>query len=993
MTLHVPAVAAAALLAASPPSRAQLLFHASFDGNSPVATMAAGSPAPVVATALEWADGVSGRAARLSRGGKSALAYAVDGNLRRESGTVSLWFRREGDMADSQQPPSGDGTMRYLLSNPQPAGRAGSGAVILRLHREMLRGDVSDDADSYGQFPASGALDGEWHHIAMAWDGRGMRLYLDGRHHCTRNASYSPMRAAISGGFRFSRIVAFDRFFVGNLDGAEQCGGDIDELRVFGNPLGDDEIAALAAEFQPSGRRASGATSPDYMALYARNGANPYVGACPEIPGVIPAEDLELIDEIRLDSPESVERLRAENRLRTVGGISFGEVGGIPYAELGEERGSRLALRFAAVDDASPIYAFDLDYPDDKMRTIDVTIQGAQDPANDYTMQCGVLAGGEYPSSGGIATHRTVWWRRPGDIAFVVMSAQKRGAPAAVSAVRIWRVKSGTLPPAVATPAAASARRSGSSADDSPARHGCAPRRHVGLYFEDPAIGWDFSVPGGISTPESMGETIDRAIATMRFAGEDLLLYPGAWYQGLIGESYDPRSHAPDFLSGWYVKFDAEGDLGVVPTLNVNNMPVPDGLVTLESMTNGTLHSSPVAIHDTGLPNWGGWHGTPPNFNVAHPEVQSYVLGMVDALVAQGAPHPSFKGLCLHVTRHALLSWGGIESGYNDYCIDAFRDATGIRVPADRADPLRGKASANWLKAHPAEMEAWLDWRCDVLARLYGEIARRLLAARPDLKLWINCCTATYNGQTFSPDPDFVARANRAAGIDPARLEAAAPNLVLSQCVVPADWRCRGHLLPDPARKEALRRLCDSPETYVLPKEATRPWVHQHDRYWESAIGNPARNGGRETLTCDWMTETGWRVTTINPSGASAIRAFVLPLRYDDVLGVSKGGFLIGTYGTEPFIARFARAFRALPAVRMDEFFRQGNVVARKAVVDGRTWGYVVNTDFAVAEVGVALPAGTVDAVTGVSLQGALRLGPYEMIPFVADSENGAMSR
>ena len=965
--------AAAALLALAIPASAQLLFHATFDGDSPVAVEAKGAPEPVEETALEWTDGVSGRAVRLPREGNCILAYAEEGNLSRDCGTVSFWFRCKEIGADPMKLFSGAAPMRYLLSTRFPEGRVGSHAITLRLHRERLRGDVSDDAGTYEQTPVLDALDGGWHHIAFTWNEKDVRLYVDGRRRCSRRASYSPMKAAIAGAFKFSRPATPDRFFVGNMAGADQCGGDIDELRIYGGALGDGEIAALAAEFRPQGRGTAATPHPDYEALYAREGGNPYVGAPADMPGIIPEGDLELVDEIRLDSPEMVERLRREQRLRTVGDIAFGEADGVPYVELGDERGSRLALRFPAVDGPSPLCVFDFDYPDDKLRTMDVTVQSAKNPDEDYTLQCGVATGDEYPATGGIKTHRCVWWRRPGESAFMLMSAQKRGAPAAVAAVRLWRVKSGTLPPAVA-PSAPS-------------------RRHIGLYFEDPAIGWDFSVPGEIATPESMGETIDRAIATMRFAGEDLLLYPGAWYQGLIGESYDPRSHAPDFLSGWYVKFDAEGDLGVVPTLNVNNMPVPDGLVTLESMTNGTLHSSPVAIHDTGLPNWGGWHGTPPNFNVAHPEVQSYVLGMVDALVAQGAPHPSFKGLCLHVTRHALLSWGGIESGYNDYCIDAFRDATGIRVPADRADPLRGKASANWLKAHPAEMEAWLDWRCDVLARLYGEIARRLLAARPDLKLWINCCTATYNGQTFSPDPDFVARANRAAGIDPARLEAAAPNLVLSQCVVPADWRCRGHLLPDPARKEALRRLCDSPETYVLPKEATRPWVHQHDRYWESAIGNPVRNGGRETLTCDWMTETGWRVTTINPSGASAIRAFVLPLRYDDVLGVSKGGFLIGTYGTEPFLARFARAFRALPAVRMDEFFRQGNVVARKAVVDGRTWGYVVNTDFAVAEVGVALPAGAVDAVTGVSLQGALRLGPYEMIPFVADSENGAMSR
>ena len=976
-------LALAALCALAFPAAAQLLFSATFDGDSPVADIAKGAAAPAEAAALEWTDGVSGRAVRLSRARRSILAYAGEGNLDRNCGTVSLWFRRgEGFGLGAVRSLSDIGTMHYLLSNPRLESRIGTHSVILRLHQDNLRGDISDDADSYEQIPARMALDGGWHHVAFAWDDRSMRLYVDGRRGCSYRDDFSPMKAAVSGGYRFSRETAFDRFFVGNQSGADQCDGDIDELRIYGGALDDDEIAALAAEFAPAVRTASGQPrNPDYEALYPREGGNPYVGATAATPGVIPADDLELIDEVRLDSQEAVERLREAERLQTIGGIVFGETAGIPYAELDGSAGNRLALRFPDPGDASPICVFDLDYPDDKMRTMDVIVQTAANGPSDITMQCGVAAGGEYPSSGGIQTHRCIWWRRPGEPALVVMTVRK-AAPAALAAVRLWRVKSGTLPPAVAPSAPrCPVSRSGNSS----ARCGGAPRRHIALYFEDPAIGYDFSVPGCVSTPEAMGETIDRAVATMRFAGEDLLMYPGAWYQGLIGESYNPRTHAPDFLSGLYAKFDAEGDIGIVPTLNVNNMPVPSGLVTPDSMTNGTLHASPVSIHDTGRPNWGGWHGTPPNFNVAHPAVQDYILGMVDALVAQGARHPSFKGLCLHVSRHPLLSWGGIESGYNDYCIDAFREATGAEVPADRADPMRGKAYADWLKAHPVEMEAWRNWRCDVLAAFWGEIARRIRVARHDLKLWVNCCTTSYINQDYALDADFVARANRDAGIDPARLEAAAPNLVLSQCVVPADWRWRGQSL-DPARREMQRTLCDRRETYALLQESSCPWVAQHDRYWELDLRRLAgqKVGNATSLSCGWLQENPTRVSTINPSGASALRAFVLPLRHGDVLGMSKGGFLIGTYGIEPFLARFARAFRALPAVRMDEFFREGAVVARKAIVDGRTWGYVVNTDYDDAEAAIPLPDGATDAVSGAPLTGAFRLGPYEMVSFHA---------
>lgn len=948
------------------PARAGLLFHATFDGDSPVAAEARGAAAPLAARGIGWTDGVKGRAARFSREAKSVLAYDDDLNLRHDCGTVSLWFRSDAPTgAIRNDDPSGFGPMRYLLSSPFQKERKGTHALILRFFQNNLRCDVSDDADSYKHSPATDAFDGAWHHIAWTWDGRSMGLYLDGTPRASVRDDYSPLKEALAsaatGGYRFSRPVAFDRFFVGNQSGGGQCEGAIDELRIYGEVLDSAQITALAAEFSPP-KATAAATVPDYRALYAREGGNPYVGAPAAVPGSISDDDLELVEEVRLDSPEAIERLRAAERLRELGGISFGAANGAAYAELGGKAGNRLALRFADSGDASPLCVFDIDYPDDKARTMDVIVQRAEVASGDYTMQCGVATGGEYPLTGAIATHRCVWWRRPGEAALVLMTARD-GAPAAARAVRLWRVKSGTLPPAAPI---------------------CpSERRHIALYFEDPAIGYDFSVPDEISTPEALGETIDRAVATMRFAGEDVLAYPGAWYQGLIGTGYNPRNHAPDFLSGWYERFDAEGDLGFFPTLNVQNMPVPGGLITPETMTNGALHASPVSIFDTGLPNQGGWHGTPPNFNIAHPDVQKYVFDIVGKLAAQGAPHPSFKGVCLHVTRHALLSWGSLENGYNDYCIDAFAEATGVKVPRDRNDPLRGKACAEWLRAHPEALEKWIDWRCGVVTGFWAEIARRLREARPDLKLWVNACSTSYIKQEWATEPDFVFRANRECGIDAARLTAAIPNLVLSQCVIPADYLWRGRGL-DPARREMQRTLCDREETYALLKDAETPWVAQHDRYWESPIGRG--KDGAKTLSCDWLQECRWRVSTINPSGANALRAFVLPLRFDDVLGMSKGGFLIGTYGMEPHLARFARAFRALPAVRMAEFFRDGAVVARRTEADGRTYGYVVNTDAAPATVEVAgLPAGATDLVSGKPLLSRLALGPYEMLSFVAE--------
>ena len=153
----------------------------------------------------------------------------------------------------------------------------------------------------------------------------------------------------------------------------------------------------------------------------------------------------------------------------------------------------------------------------------------------------------------------------------------------------------------------------------------------------------------------------------MKYCGQNVFCYPGVWYKGLIGEDYNPRSHAPDFLSAWYEKFDKEG-LFFVPNVNANNMEIPAGLVTMDTMTNGALHASPIAIHDTGKPNWGGWHNSPPNFNFFHPDVQAQIERHVDALLGQGAAHPSFKGVCMYLTMHSMkrlqrLRRAGVRQG------------------------------------------------------------------------------------------------------------------------------------------------------------------------------------------------------------------------------------------------------------------------------------------------------------------------------------------
>ena len=150
----------------------------------------------------------------------------------------------------------------------------------------------------------------------------------------------------------------------------------------------------------------------------------------------------------------------------------------------------------------------------------------------------------------------------------------------------------------------------------------------------------------------------------------------------------------------------------------------------------------------------------------------------VDYFLMEGARYPSFKGINLHLTLHCLAWFGDLTCGYNDYAIDAFTAATGIAVPVDRKDPMRGKLYADWIMANAKDQ--WIDFRCRELAKFYKKIAAMIANARPDLRLVLT----SFNGMTFMDDADYrspehTINSARAGGLDP-KYFTDCPNIVLN---------------------------------------------------------------------------------------------------------------------------------------------------------------------------------------------------------------------
>ena len=934
----------------------ELLLHLPFDGTADAA-VARGDGKPLTAKGLAFAPGVKGQALRISDKAGSVLEYAFKGNVLPEQGTLSMWVKREAT-SDARA---------YLFASKTPFdSRIGTGALYLwNPMPGSYRVDTSDDCDAY----VSNAVgeDGDWHHLVFTWNWAGACLWIDGGAEAFDFAgglgfanAYERARQP----YAFSSkgaLDAFKSFFIGSWRGQSRFNGLIDEVRVYSDAVGEKGVKELYAM---AGRPPKKPV--DYAALSAAKGANRHVAAGPD--------ELVLVEEVKLDRA-GVAALKARGgRFDAVGPLAFKTCDGTEFLELGADEFDRLALKFD-LDPAEPHYVFEIDYPDDAMRTMDLIVQNAFNPnynvkpLQDYTMQVGLLVGGDYPNSGRIRTHRCLYWTGHTNAVFEAMTARK-GQNAAVAAVRLYRTKSRKL--------AAAKIREPEKAD--------GWGRTLGWYFEDPAINFDFSVPNYAASPEEAMEMADRAAATMKRQGLNLLAYPQTWYNGWIGNGYNPRNHAPSFAQAFYERFDREG-LGFVPLVNQETRPVPPGSFTYDMIADGTVHDTSLMVWDSGRPG-AGIVRCPSLFNICHPETQAYYERMIERMVADGVSHPSFKGVGFHL-KHSAMGWLGLLSGgYNDYVVESFEKKTGIRVPVDRTDPLRGKKYAEWLKANA--LEPWIRHRCDIVSGFWVRMAAKLRAARPDLKLWLNDIADLDPVIDNFTDPLYNRRMARNAGLDRERLSREAPNVILSQTSLPADYRYThpGWYYTTAADYEHQRVAHTLKDYWDLLYGAPYPAVNIHDRYWESHPGDANRNRDpARRFKAPWFEEVKWRVTTMNAPGPYALEHFAVPLRFTDVLGITKGGFLIGTYGMEEHLVPFAQAFRALPAVVMDTLPGGGAYVRlRQKDFGGKSYFYVVNTGKDSADVTLRLPKGTVDLVSGEALgaTAALKLGPYSLRSFAA---------
>jgi hypothetical protein len=216
------------LLYAELPSSAadkSLLAHWTFDGKSAsVCEDASGNKnSASMPGKIDRIPGVSGTAIGLAGGHKLSIAGKPDFSQTKEI-TMSAWVLPTDLSSYREIFRKEDGNNRVLFSFQ-------NNGTILSLGLN-INGYIECDA---ALNPAT-VLDAKWHHCSATFDGKTMRVYLDGKE--------------IESLYRSGTIKAGGSApgCIGSMNGGECFQGAMDDLRIYNRALSDKEIAELATQ-------------------------------------------------------------------------------------------------------------------------------------------------------------------------------------------------------------------------------------------------------------------------------------------------------------------------------------------------------------------------------------------------------------------------------------------------------------------------------------------------------------------------------------------------------------------------------------------------------------------------------------------------------------------------------------------------------------------------------------------------------------------------
>lgn len=988
------------LLISKPP-----IFSLSFDGSLTASATGTGTPTSVLGSP-SYGTGVKGQAATFTT--SQIVRYASAGNLNKSRGSISIWV---------QAPNDGSGTTWNSFFREDGPSR--SGTVIPAVGSNTiwawvaggygLRLDMRDPVDCYSYASIGNWKKNEWHHVVMTWDcNRGTSTYVDGRQAGGRAFNWTP-------------VTTYSGFYIGAQDstGTNAWRAGLDELMIYDYELTPDEVsrdymryaksvlqvkvadpfltAGVAGKARVQFWNADTSTCTISGATYALKNSGGTTVQSGNLSTLTVAGRQAALTTVNLSSVgtgtysfvvsftdsgalrsvstlittvTSSETMATSSSLALVTQVNAATTAPLSmvgtatvvnsslgnYREASTARHDRFVYNFNVTDIDQPHVAV-ITYPDDKPRTMEIILQDLNGNA-DYQAQTGVFTGDEYPVSNTMKEHRLTFWPHSANQSFIFMTAEA-GCPAAVKDIKIYRQDQFAAQAATG------------------AFSGTVPSRRVGFYYEDCVINQNF---GTTSDLPGFSTATDRLFDYMLSFGQTALCYPVAWYNGpLYGtmvEPYQPdvggdiggdRPHPDGFPSYWLKRLNARG-MKFSAGLHIHSLPSLTPYTITDNARVKAGEETAVNVRSDGTSKIGYFHGSDPNYNALDTHVLESVKAVANEIGDRYADEPAFTGLTFVMAQVKLFTFGSLKSGYNDCNLTRFQTDTGITIGGYVAgDPNRFVNSYNWLMANASAKEAWIAWRCQKLHDHYKAIADTLSAKRSDLKVTLDFFVSFGKYTTYSEylaNPGYALQAMREAGFDPT-LYVNDTNIVTGYTLVQDDFRWSRstdvNAYPNLSKNtDICRSMLLAPELVTSIAALARTEAIVFDRYWEDAIGNTS------PLTFPGYTsakECTWRVSTLNGNTYHSLESYVAALNNFDAQRITKGGFLIGTYGMESVLSTFGQAFQALPSVKFDDVAAATDPIrVRQKVVDGKNYFYVLNRLPQSASITVTMSStGTID--------------------------------
>ncbi len=1017
--------------AAATPAPLKTLFELDFENG--FEAKATGDAKPTNANLPTIVDGVKGKGAKFPEG--TALRIPAPGNLDIASGAISFWLQPSPEYLDD--------TWTYLFCQEQDIKPGENNFTLWTVGSRGLRYDIRDRPASDTMLYVKESLlwrPGEWHHVLCNWDQNGtIEIVVDGIPSSSGGGDDSA-RPFIHKPWHLPQPAAL----ILGANGANGKGawrGALDEVRIFNRPLSVEEARAEVARVAARAVRVnlidhylfagkaepcrvdftnwrntelrlaprysvknasrkeilSGACEPLTIPVGAKARATialtipepgPYqleisfleadgIAAKSEeliaVPATISAAGsgkLELVAEV----DAAKEPVLAESVPSRIIESPLGA-----YREAGGNFHDRFALKFSVKEPRQP-HVVVVHIPDDKRRSVEVLYQPIDGSRPDYQGQGGVFTGDEYPLSGTLIEHRLTIWPLAADNC-LIFKTNESGAPAAVKGFKVFRLPDGFATLSVKP------------------FQGSIPARRIGMYYEDPVLASNYGpaptpTPGGMNCFPGFGAAVDHMLDYLESFGQATLQYPIIWSGGpLYGPDADhlagaTRPHPygfPQYLSkrletrgmrfnGW---FHIQQFPSLAPLAIVDEERVLAGEETVLDM-RGDNHLFYM-----------GWHHRDPTYNPIDPRVQRMVKEMVAEVLDRFGASAGFEGITLNVVECSPLAFGSIMAGYNDCNLRRFQEETGVRIPVDPTNRYRFALSYRWLMDNARDK--WVAWRCQKIHDFYKELAAMVKAKRPDLQFRVSLYVYPVYYEQAGPEAvNYLSTTRkpvewyREQGVDPALYEKDDDiTLVRHQ-----DMRMRhnrGSRGAVPPNIETLRTNCLSPEIAAPWRKEPSATLNLHDVYWESNIGSSSPLNLPPPAK-----EHGWRVAQLNANTFHALEQYACGMDAVDPVEISKGGFVVGLNGMESYVGAFAKAYRALPAVKFDDV--QGfedPVRCRQKIVDGKNYFYLQNRLPIAIETEVKLEAAgavtdLVQNAPAVVDAGTLKLTltPYELHTF-----------